>query len=131
MRRFPIAVVVLALALAPLPWPRAPGVARAGESASAPLRLDFLDEPGITQVDVSARLGQAHAAFIRDGVWAYRLRGNATNGWIVIARPSGKHAATGESWKGVDADLMLQFDEHGLLLRHALLPVHAAGATGQ
>jgi len=81
--------------------------------------LDFLKQDPVTRQDVIAHLGEPNATFEHDHVLAYHL--GSDKGGFIVQRT--KKDVTG--WEDVNYDLMLVFDENGLLLQHNLVTVRA------
>ena len=82
--------------------------------------LTFLEAEHVTRKDVEAHLGPPSAAFDRDGVLTYRLS-EPKEGYFVA--PPMKHN-TNLDWRGVNYDLVLAFDEAGILSAHNLIAIH-------
>jgi hypothetical protein len=81
----------------------------------------------VTRSDVIAHLGAASARFDPDGVVAYRL--THTDHGFVVATPMKRN--TDLDWEGINYDLVLAFDEAGVLSEHRLIAIHEAPATPQ
>ena len=90
-------------------------------SPPQPDLLLFLDGEHVTRADVTAHLGPASATFDRDGVVTYRLS-QVKAGYVVAPPPPAGAAA---DWQGIDYDLVLAFDEAGVLSAHNLVAIHA------
>ena len=97
----------------------------ASSPSPKPDLLAFLEADHVTRTDVIAHLGAASASFDRDGVVAYRVSHN-DHGFFVAA-PMKKN--TELDWEGINYDLVLAFDEAGVLSEHRLIAVHEAPAS--
>jgi hypothetical protein len=99
------------------------GVALLAGCASSPAlkhdSLSFLESGHVTQDEVRAHLGDSVVTFEHGHVFAYRLR-RIPDGYEVVARTSKP------GWEGVDYDLVLAFDDGGVLRDHSLVAIHAA-----
>jgi len=84
--------------------------------------LAFIADKHVTRDEVVAHLGQPHASFENDSVIAYRL-GQSDGGYYVVSAPQKK---TELDWQGVDYDLMLHFDDQGILQEHNLIAIRSA-----
>jgi len=84
--------------------------------------LAFIDGPQVTRQEVVEHLGQPRASFENDKVIAYRL-GQSGGGYYVVSAPQKQ---TELDWEGVDYDLMLRFDERGVLQEHSLIAIRSA-----
>jgi hypothetical protein len=76
--------------------------------------LPFLAAGTTKRQEITALLGEPSARYSSDGIVTYRLQANA-GAYRSVARQFEWHPAT--------HSLVLQFDEHGVLLRHALIRV--------
>jgi hypothetical protein len=105
------------------------GVGLLASCASAPLvkhhSLAFLASGHVTEDDVRAQLGSSAATFERGHVLAYRLR-RTSDGYDVVV-PT--YDSKGLGWEGVDYDLVLAFDDDGILREHSLISIHGASAA--
>jgi hypothetical protein len=95
------------------------------QAAPRPDLLAFLDGERVTREDVTTRLGPPSGTFARDGVVTYRLGQNKA-GYFVVPSPSGYSPV---DWRGVDYDLVLAFDDAGILSAHNLVAVRSAPAA--
>ena len=86
------------------------------------MQLAFLDGVHVTRADVASHLGPASATFERDGVVTYRL--SQTRGGYMVAPPPA--VGTELDWRGIDYDLVLAFDDAGVLAAHNLVAIHTA-----
>ncbi len=80
-----------------------------------PVSLGILERAGVTRDQITAQFGPASASFEGDHVLAYRLQ-QGHSGYNVL-RTTG--------WEGVNYDLILAFDESGVLSQHHMVPIHA------
>jgi hypothetical protein len=83
--------------------------------------LAFLADTHVTRTEVTARLGDPHAIFENGRIVAYRL-GHNNEGYFVV--PAAQKQ-TQLDWQGVDYDLMLAFDDAGILREHSIIALHA------
>jgi hypothetical protein len=81
--------------------------------------LTFLDRSDVTRDDVYQHLGEPSAVFDASHVVTYRL--TQTSAGLSVA-----HRA---DWKGVTHDLVLVFDDKGVLQKHNLVSVRAPRGT--
>jgi hypothetical protein len=81
--------------------------------------LAFLARDPVTRQEVRAHLGEPNASFEKDRVLTYRLKSDK-GGFSLHRNDPG---ATG--WEDVNYDLVLVFDENGLLQRHNLVAVRS------
>lgn len=79
-------------------------------------RLEFLGRQPVTKQDVLSRLGDPSATFEHDQVLTYQLSHIKGGDYVLAQRGS-------NSWEGVNYDLVLVFDEQGLLQRHNLVTI--------
>ena len=84
--------------------------------------LAFIADKHVTKDEVVAHLGKPHASFEHDSVIAYRL-GQSGGGYYVVSAPP---KPTGLGWLGVDYDLVLHFDDQGILQEHSLIAIRNA-----
>ena len=83
-----------------------------------PVHLEFLDHPPVTRDQTLAQLGPASSTFEADGVLTYRLGKNKTDYYLVPKKNPG--------WEGVDYDLVLAFDDTGILNQHRLVLIRGS-----
>jgi hypothetical protein len=76
--------------------------------------LAFLDQPGITRSEVRRRLGEPCAAYEHDRIAAYRMN-KSSAGYYVVTPTFG--------WRQVRYDLLVEFDEHELVVGHHLIEI--------
>jgi hypothetical protein len=105
------------LLAAPASQPSTEGHARPDEGL-----LTFLADGQVTRGEIVARLGQPHATFEDDHVIAYRL-GHNSAGYYVVSAP---RKSSRLDWAGVDYNLMLRFDDLGILQEHNLIGIRHA-----
>jgi len=82
-------------------------------SLPPPVHLEFLEHPPVSRDQTLAQLGPASSTFETDGVLTYRLGKNKADYYLVPKRQPG--------WEGVNYDLVLAFDETGILNQHRLV----------
>jgi hypothetical protein len=110
------------------------GVGLLASCASAPPpkhdSLAFLASGHATLDDVQAHLGSHAVTFEHGHVLAYRLR-RTSDGYDVVARTYDINGDVvwGVDWEGVDYDLVLAFDDDGILREHSLIAIHGASAA--
>ena len=86
--------------------------------------LTFLNHDPVTKQEVLAHLGEASATFEKNCVLTYRLKSD--KGGLSIQPPTSRHIAYHNAgWDGVDYELVLVFDENGVLQRHNLVSIRA------
>ena len=78
--------------------------------------LDFLQEGVTHREEVRMRLGEPSSQYESDRILAFRLAKDS--GGYVLVKP-------GNTWSGVGYNLMLAFDDDGVLRRHTLVEVRA------
>jgi len=83
--------------------------------------LNFLGRTSVTREQVTAQLGPASAGFEGDRVLTYRLRQSNADYYIV--------PQTNQGWQGVNYDLVLAFDESGVLSQHRMVPIRVPQAS--
>jgi hypothetical protein len=81
----------------------------------------FLDANRVTREDVYAQLGAPHATFEGEHVITYRL-GQSKEDYFVVRQEKHKEDV---NWEGVSDDLVLAFDDEGVLRQHSLVPIRA------
>jgi hypothetical protein len=86
-------------------------------SAGKPDLLAFLGHEPVNKEAVLAHLGGPNATFEGERVLTYRLESD--KGGFAVQRNNPKV----EGWEGVSYDLVLVFDDNGLLQRHNLVAV--------
>ena len=88
-----------------------------GGCASSPraVSLDFLEHQPVTRSQVVAQLGPANSSFNADYVLTYWLRQNKADYFVM---PRTTHNL---GWEGVNYDLVLAFDDTGILHQHRLV----------
>jgi len=82
--------------------------------------LAFLADTHVTRTEVTAKLGDPHAIFENGRIVAYRL-GHNNEGYFTV--PAAQKQ-TQLDWQGVDYDLMLAFDDAGILREHSIIALH-------
>lgn len=85
----------------------------------------FASGEHITRSDVVAQLGPPRATFENGRVIAYRLGKNG-GGYYVVS-PLNKTSEL--DWQGVEYNLMLRFDDQGVLQEHSLIATGSHIAT--
>ncbi len=80
--------------------------------------LDFLEQPSVTRDQVESQWGPPSATFEDDLVLSYRLSQKKT-GYVLAQQ------CQYCKWKGVSNDLILAFDDTGILKQHRLIPMLA------
>jgi hypothetical protein len=86
--------------------------------------LDFLEDGKTAKEMVTAKLGQSFITFDAERIISYRL-GKTREGYFVLAR-SIPTVPTGPAWlSGSEGkfNLILIFNENGILQRHSLVPI--------
>jgi hypothetical protein len=83
--------------------------------AGRSVRLDFLAHDQVTKQEVEKKLGSANANFEHGSVLTYRLAAYKTQYYVQPNSDGG--------WEGVDYDLVLVFDDNGVMRRHRLVAV--------
>jgi hypothetical protein len=84
--------------------------------------LTFLNHDPVTKQEVLAHLGEASATFEKNRVLTYRLR--CDKGGFSIQPTTSRYVAYHNAgWEGVDYELVLVFDENGVLQRHNLVSI--------
>jgi hypothetical protein len=85
-----------------------------------PQQLAFLQDGATARSEALLRLGEPSGFFEGERILTWRIAGDAKRGrWV-----QGRAAALGEPAKLVAKEsLVLVFDEHGILERHALVPI--------
>jgi len=86
-------------------------------SLPPPVHIDFLEHPPVTRDQVSTQLGPASSSFEADRVITYRLSQSKTNYYLVPKKYAG--------WEGVNYDLVLAFDDTGILDQHRLVLIRS------
>jgi hypothetical protein len=99
----------------------ASGPGQQAAPAPKPGLLAFLEAPHVTREEVYARLGAPHATFEHEHVIAYRIAQNG-RGYSIMAQDKDKK----ENWEGVSDDLVLAFDDEGILHQYSLVAIKAA-----
>lgn len=97
-------------------------------ASAPPLKHDslaFLESGHVTERDIRAHLGASATTFERGHVLAYRLR-RTGDGYDVLAP---KNNSNGLGWEGVDYDLVLAFDNDGILREHSLVAIRGTPAA--
>lgn len=97
-------------------------------TAAPPLKHDslaFLESGHVSRDDVRAHLGDPATTFERGHVLAYRLR-HAGDGYDVVVP---KNNSNGLGWEGVEYDLVLAFDDEGILREHSLVSIRGTPAA--
>jgi hypothetical protein len=97
-------------------------------ASAPPLKHDslaFLESGHVSWDDVHAHLGATATTFERGHVLAYRLR-RTGDGYDVVAP---KNNNNGLGWEGVDYDLVLAFDDDGILQEHSLVAIRGTPAA--
>jgi hypothetical protein len=84
--------------------------------------LTFLNHDPVTKQEVLAHLGEASATFENNRVLTYRLRSDK-GGFSIQPATSRNVAYRNAGWDGVNYDLVLVFDENGVLQRHNLVSI--------
>ena len=84
--------------------------------------LTFLNHAPVTKQEVVAHLGEASATFEKNHVLTYRLKGEK-GGFSIQPTTSRYIAYHNAGWDGVDYELVLVFDENGVLQRHNLVSI--------
>lgn len=87
--------------------------------------LAFLESGHVSRDDVRAHLGASATAFEHGQVLAYRLR-RTGDGYDVVVP---KNNSNGLGWEGVDYDLVLAFDNNGILQEHSLVAIRGTPGT--
>jgi hypothetical protein len=87
--------------------------------SSTPLRgrpdlLDFLSDGSTTRDQVIERLGQPYRRLQDDRLYTYRLSHDDAGSFV-------SYGMGEASWTGLDASLVLAFDEKGALRRHSIV----------
>ena len=90
------------------------------QPAPRPVDLEFLQATGITRADVDEHMGAPNAEFESDRVVAYRLT-RTDQGYFVMPQ---RGAQTDIQWKPITYDLVLAFDEAGVVSEHRLIAIH-------
>jgi len=100
------------------------------------VQLEFLQTAPVTRASVDAHLGMPSATFDQDRVVAYRLT-ETPQGYFVVppsidalsqkqltgaASPGGFRAPI--DWQGITHDLVLAFDESGVVSEYRLIAIH-------
>jgi hypothetical protein len=91
----------------------------AGCTSTPPSRsvdLKFLEHAPVTREQVAGQLGPASDSFEADRVLTYRLRQSNADYYIVALTKN-------QGWEGVNYDLVLAFDESGVLSQHRMVPI--------
>jgi hypothetical protein len=78
--------------------------------------LDFIKDGSTTKQEIRQRLGEPGASYVQDRVLTYRLSRDA-GGYYALANKS--------DWTGVCSNLVLAFNDDGLLRRHSLVQISA------
>lgn len=78
--------------------------------------LDFLKEGVTTREDTMLRLGEPSALYEEARILTYRLSRDE-KGWVL--RDNTKN------WYGVFVNLVLVFDNQGVLMRHSRVQIHS------
>jgi hypothetical protein len=82
--------------------------------------LAFLQDGSTTRAEVALRLGEPSAQLESDRLLCYRIGGDAENGYTIVLP---RHVSSIADEGSVKYSLVLDFDENGVLQRHALVPV--------
>ena len=85
-----------------------------------PVKLEFLENAPVTRDYVIAQLGPANASFESERVLSYHLSQNEA-GYNLMRSAHG--------WVGVNYDLVLAFDEAGVLQQHRLVLIRPAESS--
>jgi len=101
-----------------------------------PVQLEFLQTAPVTRASVDAHLGTPSATFDQDRVVTYRLT-ETPQGYFVAApsidavsenHPKGTTSPGGFrapiDWQGITHDLVLAFDETGIVSEYRLIAIH-------
>lgn len=76
--------------------------------------LDFLKDGASTKEDIFLQLGDPNATYEDSRILTYRLSRDE-KGWVVHGNAT--------NWFGITANLVLVFDDQGVLRRHSLVQV--------
>jgi hypothetical protein len=107
-----------------------------------PVQLEFLQSAPVTRASVDAHLGTPSATFDQDRVVAYRLT-ETPQGYFVVppsidalsqkqlkgsTSPSSANFRAPIDWQGITHDLVLAFDESGVVAEYRLIAIHQPAA---
>jgi hypothetical protein len=81
--------------------------------------LNFLLDGTTARTEVLSRLGEPSTVFEQDRILTYRIAGDPDRGFWIRERTGQPNTG----WIGVNRNLVLVFDEQGLLQRHSLVVV--------
>jgi len=102
-------------------------VAVACTTAPTPNRdlLVFLNQETVTKEETVSLLGQPHETFEEGRVFTYRLGHTDKGYYLVPPAPGWEQLNIAVGWEGVDFDLVLVFDESGVLHRQRLVAIRS------
>jgi hypothetical protein len=102
-----------------------------GACASQPktrlVQLEFLQANKVSRASVDEHLGQPSASFNQDRVVTYRL--SRTDQGYLVAPPRIASSKVPLDWQGITHDLVLAFDEAGMVSEYRLIEIHQPDAS--
>jgi hypothetical protein len=91
------------------------------------VQLEFLQANKVSRASVDEHLGQPNASFIQDRVVTYRL--SWTDQGYLVAPPRIANPQLPLDWQGITHDLVLAFDEAGMVSEYRLIEIHPPDAS--